>query len=589
MVDPRLDLARRHHSAGDYAQAEHLCRQVLRDHPEELEAWRLLGEACLFQGKFAEAVDGYQQALRLGPNPAQVHNNLGVALSRLGKRDEAARSYLRAVQAAPDYAEARNNLAATLIDQGQPGEAETYLRQALDLKPDYAEAHNNLGIALAAQGRLGEAVTSYQRALHFRPDYANALRNLGITLLEQGRPDEAAASYQRALRLNWNSVEAHHGLGSALRQQGKLEEALASYRRALQINPKSAEAHNGLAVVLRQQGKLDEALSGFRRALELNPGHAEGHANLARALLLRGDFERGWREYEWRWKCKGFPRLPDHRPPWDGSPLQGRTILLLAEQGLGDTFQFIRYAPEVKRRGGTVVAACQRALLSLLASAPGLDALVDRDGPWPPFDVYAPLLSLPRILGTTPDTVPAAVPYLHPVADLVASWRDELRPLGDFLIGVAWRGSPSYREDRYRSFDLAQIEPLTRLPGVRLISLQKGVGAEQVGAWAGRVPVVDLGDRLDAAGPFLDTAAIMKGLDLVVTCDTAVAHLAGALAVPAWVALGFAADWRWMLGREDSPWYPTLRLFRQARPGDWAGVFARMAEALASRRGPSSG
>jgi hypothetical protein len=324
----------------------------------------------------------------------------------------------------------------------------------------------------------------------------------------------------------------------------------------------------------------------FRRAIRLAPNYAEAHKNLAHSLLRGGQFAEGWREYEWRWQCREFPRLPYTQPAWDGSPLEGRTLLLCAEQGLGDTIQFVRYAPLLKRRGGRTVVAAQKPLLPLLAGCPGIDALADRDAAPPPYDVFAPLLSLPRLLGTTPADVPAEVPYLQARPDLVERWREELRPLDGFRVGIAWRGSPGYRMDRLRSFPLSHFEPLARLPGVRLVSLQKGPGVEQLRELDGRFPVVDLAGRLDeASGPFMDTAAVMRNLDLVVSCDTAVAHLAGALGVPVWLALSCAPEWRWLVGREDSPWYPTMRLFRQESAGAWEDVFRRMAAALRERIG----
>jgi hypothetical protein len=298
---------------------------------------------------------------------------------------------------------------------------------------------------------------------------------------------------------------------------------------------------------------------------------------------MLGDYERGWVEWEWRWKGTDFARQMV-KPVWDGGPLKGRTILLVAEQGLGDTLQFVRYAALVKERGGTVIVACQKALLPLLESCAGIDHLAPHDDIRLDFDVFAPFMSLPRILGTTLETVPATIPYLHARPELVEFWRQELRPLGRFLVGVAWQGSPKYGRDHLRSFRLAEFEPLASLPGVTLISLQKGPGAEQVRDASDRFPIVDLTDRIDCeTWAFVDTAAIVKNLDLVIGCDSSLVHLAGALGAPVWVAQRFCSEWRWMQKRDDSPWYPTARLFRQTRPGDWKGVFARMAGALSDR------
>ena len=275
--------------------------------------------------------------------------------------------------------------------------------------------------------------------------------------------------------------------------------------------------------------------------------------------------------------------MPPHpQPLWDGKPLDGRTVLLHPEQGMGDTLQFIRYAPLVKKRGGRVIVECQRPLVLLLESCPGIDRLIAQGDPLPAFDVHAPLMSLPAILQTNLDTIPAAIPYISAPAALVRKWRDTLAPFDGFRIGIAWKGSPKYGRDRYRSFPLELFDQIAQIGGVRLISLQKGPGSEQVRDLAGRFPVVDFSGELDQ-GPaaFLDTAAVMTSLDLVITPDTALAHLAGALGVPVWIPLAFAADFRWMLGREDTPWYPTARLFRQTKFGQWADVFDQMALVLA--------
>ena len=294
-----------------------------------------------------------------------------------------------------------------------------------------------------------------------------------------------------------------------------------------------------------------------------------------------GRFEQGWAGYEWRWKCKEFGSLPPFQPPlWDGSFLDGRTILVHAEQGLGDTLQFIRYVPSLHQRGGRVILMCQPPLVRLLTRSPGIERLLAHGDPVPEFDVHTPLLSLPRLLGTTLESVPADVPYLEAEPQLVEAWRHRLGSYPGFKVGIVWQGNPKFRLDRLRSIPLAQFAPLARVPGVHQFSLQKGPGAEQLAAVTDRFPVTDLGRRLD---DFMDTAAVLKNLDLVISVDTAIAHLAGALGIPVWVALPFAPDWRWLMGREDSPWYPTMRLFRQTRPGQWEDVFHHIAEALQRR------
>jgi hypothetical protein len=313
----------------------------------------------------------------------------------------------------------------------------------------------------------------------------------------------------------------------------------------------------------------------------LKPDYPEAHANHAHACLQAGDWRRGWVEYEWRRKTKPCSPSRFSQPLWSGESLAGKTILLHAEQGLGDTIQFVRYAPLVKRYDARVIVECQKPLLRLLAGCPGIDRLIGEGEELPAFDVQAPLMSLPAILNTTLENMPADVPYIFAAPELVARWRERLGSIEGFKIGISWQGNPRFPGDRFRSIPLRCFAALARLPGVRLISLQKGAGREQLVEVRDDFPVVDLADELDEeAGPFMDRAAVMKNLDLVVTSDTAIAHLAGALGVPAWVALKFAADWRWLLDRSDSPWYPSMRLFRQQTRGDWSQVFARMADAL---------
>jgi len=356
---------------------------------------------------------------------------------------------------------------------------------------------------------------------------------------------------------------------------------VACYREALRLNAGYSEAYNNLGITLGKQRKYADAGDCYREALRLKPDYPDAHLNRALCWLQAGQFEQGWAEYEWRWRCRGVNRPSFSQPPWSGEPLAGRTILVYAEQGLGDTFEFIRYAPLIKRRGGLVVFECQPQLMPLLSRCPGVDRLVPKGSQVPEFQAHSALLSLPWALRTTVTTVPSEVPYLYADPALVAQWRGELAPLGGYRIGINWQGNPQYKGDRHRSIPLDCFTPLAELPGVRLIGLQKGLGTEQLAASGERLGIVDLSGRLDeAAGAFMDSAAVLMNLDLFVTSDTAVAHLAGALGVPTWLALPWSADWRWMDLRPDSPWYPTMRLYRQAEPGNWQTVFRRMADEL---------
>ena len=467
----------------------------------------------------------------MNPHDARAHNNLGVACKGQGKLDEAVAAYRRALELQLDFADAHYNLGRALQDQGQADQAAACYRRALQLKPDYAEAYNNLGNVWNEQGKLDQAIACYHRALQLKPDFA----------------------------------QAHNNLGNALKGQGKPDQALAHYQRALQLQPDFAEACNNLGAAFRELGKLAEAVASYRQALQLKPDYAEAHANLATAWLLAGDWRQGWPEYQWRWRTKDCTPRHFPQPVWDGATLAGKTILLYAEQGLGDTIQFVRYAPLVKQFGGTVVLECQPPLRGLLEGSPGIDRLIGRGDDLPPFDVHASLLSLPGILQTTLQTIPAKIPYLSSRAPLVQQWRNRLHELDGFKIGISWQGNPNFGGDRLRSIPLRCFAPLAGIAGVRLLSLQKAAGSEQVAEVRDLFPVLDLAGELDRqTGPFLDTAAVMQNLDLVIASDSAAVHLAGALGVPVWVALPLAPDWRWLLDRDDSPWYPTMRSFGSA-------------------------
>ncbi len=508
------------HQAGDLPRAEDAYRQLVRQQPDNAQGWYLLGALCQARGDLAAAAGHLEQALRLRPAFAEAIHSRGIVHAR----------------------------------QGQLAEATARFREALHLKPGDAEMQTNLGVALARQGEYADAVAVLQAVLRQRPHYARAQTHL---------------------------AEAHSNLGTILCYHGQLEAAAEQLREALRLRPQFAEACNNLGTVLRELGDFPEALTQFALALRLKPDYADAHVNAAGVWLLLGDFARGWPAYEWRWQLPNGPRRALTQPRWDGSPVAGRTILLYPEQGLGDTLQFIRYARLLQEQGARVVVECQKPLLRLLARCPGIDQLVAQGDLPPRHDICTPLLSLPYHFETTLDTIPADVPYLEADPALVEHWRQELAARPGFKIGITWQGNPAYPADRQRSIPLAAFAPLAEVRGVRLVSLQKGPGSEQLAAFAEKWPVLDLGSRLDAAaGPFMDTAAVMKNLDLVVTSDTSIPHLAGALGVPVWVALAKVPDWRFLLERRDSPWYPTLCLFRQEQRGDWRPVFERIAQTV---------
>jgi tetratricopeptide (TPR) repeat protein len=573
--DP-LATALAQHRAGNLTAAEELYRQIVAEAPENAAAWDLLGALCLQSGRAAEAVEWINRAVTINASAPDFYNHLGAAYGALEQHDAAVASLRRAVQLDPRLAGSHYNLGTALRNQGRLDDAVASFRHSIAAEPNSPEAHYNLANTLAELKRLDEAEASYRAALALRPTYVRALVNLANLLRDRERLAEAVDTLRIAVAAEPRHANAHLNLGTMLRDVGQYEEAVASLQTAVSLAPASAEAHNNLGTALQALARFREANVCYEEALRLDPNLADAHFSRATSLLREGDLAAGFAEYEWRLKCKSFGRTFS-QPRWDGSPLSGRSVLLHAEQGLGDTLHFVRFAATAKSRGGRVIVECQAALLPLLQSCQGIDELVAVGSPLPHFDFQCPLMSLVGTLGLSLEDLWHGT-YLSAEAALVDAWRDRLGHRSGPRVGVCWQGNTKHLFDAQRSFALADLEPVARVAGTPLVSLQKGA---QTAIAESLFEMTDLGPDFDTvAGAFMDTAAVMKSLDLMITADTAVAHLAGALGVPVWVALSAHCDWRWFAGHDDSLWYPSMRLFRQTRLGDWAGVFERMAAAL---------
>jgi Flp pilus assembly protein TadD len=476
---------------------------------------------------------------------------------------------------------------------GRMTEAVDWFRKAVAAVPDDPRARGNLGVALKDVGEIEESEACYRHAIAMAPRFAPSHNNLGILLADTDRNAEALACFEEALRLDPGHVDARHNRGAALAAMHRHEEAIPDFHAAIAANPRDAEYHNSLGASLAVLGRTDEALGCYERAIAIDPAHAWAHFNRSQAWMLRGDWRAGLAEWEWRKKLPTFPRRSWEKPTWDGSVQPGATLLVHCEQGLGDTLQFVRFARAAKRLVGRVVLECQPALLPLVSRCDFLDGLVAKGSELPPHDVQASLLSLPHLLDLGGEQFAEGGPSLAADPALVAHWKAVLAKLpggpSTRKIGIAWQGNPKYKRDVSRSVPLAAFAPLALLPDVTLVSLQKGAGREHL-ADPVKQPffdLVDLGPDVDeAAGAFMDTAAIMMNLDLVITSDTSIPHLAGALGVPVWVAIAANPDFRWMESGDRSPWYPSMRLFRQPKPGDWKSVFAAMKAAV--ERKPSA-
>jgi FkbM family methyltransferase len=431
-------------------------------------------------------------------------------------------------------------------------------------------------------GKPRDAEAIYRQVLAVQPASAEAWCYLGISLHDQERYDEAVAMYRRALELKPNFPICLNNLGNTFRMMRRLSEAVECFDKALTLKPDYLIAYKNKGTTLCWEGHVDAALKNYEQALKFGPDDADIHKHIGIMRLLLGDFAGGWPEYEWRWKT-GEIKLPKvDRPVWDGSSLDGKTILLTPEQGLGDTIHFVRYAAWLKDRYDCrALFFTPRALRQLLSTCAGIDEYIDTLSTAPPYDCFAPLLHVPSILGHTPSDFSAKIPYLSADQSLVEQWRNKLAEFPGIKVGIVWRGSPTHQADIMRSIPLAEFAPLGRLKGVTFFSLQKLPAAEDLNTLGGRLDVVDLGRDVDEkTGAFVETAAVLKNLDLLICCDTAIAHVAGALGVPVWVALCNVPDWRWLMNVDTSPWYPTMRFFRQTGPGDWAGVLERIAAAL---------
>jgi len=551
--------------------------------PKQLRQSDIEALVRLFHGGDMAAVEARARRLaKVFPDVLILHNILGASLAAQGKLQAATVSLRKAIALKPDFAEAHNNLGNVLKDRGKAEAAVDSFRRAIALKPDLAEAHNNLGNALKDLGQVTDAEGSLRHAVTLNPAYAEAYSNLGNALQELGRLDEAAESLRQALVLKPDLAGAHSNLGNVLTEQDRPEAALAALETAIRLQPNLAEAHNNRGNALRALGRFDAALASFEKAAALQPDYAEARWNESLCRLLLGDFEQGWKLYEWRWNKPGAVDKARKFavPLWLGKkPLAGKRILLHAEQGIGDTLQFCRYAPLLEADGAVVIVEVQPALKSLLGGLTGGTELVARGEPLPPFDCHCPLMSLPLASATRLETVPAAVPYLQADPDMVEAWRSRLGQSSAPRVGLVWSGNPAHKNDRNRSIPLPMVAKLT-VAEAQFVSLQKDLRD-------GDKPVLDEISNLRHVGDdlrdFADTAALIALMDVVVTVDTAVAHLAGAMGKAVWVLLPANPDFRWLTDRDDSPWYPTARLFRQTTAGDWQSVIGQVGEALHAR------
>ena len=591
------------HRDGRLAAAEAGYRRVLDAEPRQPLALHLLGVLLLATHRAEQAAALLRQAAAVRPDNTETLLALADACAAAGDRAEAIERYGALLADHPHHTGALVNLANALRDAGDHAGAIAACRRALAIAPALLQAHLTLGSALLAGEQVEAAIAAYRGAIACAPGSAPAQIGLATALMRAERGEAALAAASRALALAPGMTEAEYIHGAALRAARRFDAAVAALRRlvaqepgharahlalgnahadldqfaraehhqriAVALDPALAEAHVSLGFLLAGCGRLAEAIAACDAAIGLRPDFARAYWNRSFASLLAGDFEHGWEDYEWRKRhdrfAVDFLSLPG--PEWQGEPLAGRTLLVHAEQGLGDTIQFARYLPLLAERGARVVLACAPPLIPLLRRLPGVALTVPKTAAFPPYDLWVDQMSLPRLFGTRPDTIPAPGGYLR---------ADRARPAGPRpFVGIVWAGNPGHSNDSRRSMPVGALAPILALPGIDWVSLQVGPAAADI---TGRFGIAD---RSATLTDFAKTAALIETLDLVVAVDTSTAHLAGAMGWPVWVMLPFAPEWRWMIDRTDSPWYASMRLFRQASPGDWAGVAHRIAAALA--------
>jgi len=600
------------------AKAE--CARLTKRNSHDPETWFLHGVVSTNLGQIQEAISCYQKTLKLTSGQhAETLNQLGILYQQQGLSDKAIKCFNDAIRITPNIPELHNNLGVAYQNAGQYEAALSCYQRAVHLRPAYTEACYNAGSVLEQLNQPVKALAAYIEAFRLNPKFPNTGSSIlrifsdsqnqvdleGFLKPGTGSPrDDPYIHYHLGnlywVQKRWEKSEAHFrqmldnlpgfadawvGLGNTLQDEGRHDEARQCYFKALGLEPDSALARYNLGALDLRQNRLEEALEGFNLAIIQQPEFVNAHWHKAFVCLLLGDYSQGWKEYEWRHRRSDNRNVrPFRQPVWDGSDLSGKTILVHDEQGCGDTFQFVRFLPLVKARGGRVVFECRRGLGAILKGCKDYDIILERssyqDIPDIHFDVHAYLMSLPALFHITPNNIPVNIPYIYPDAGLAEKWKKRLANENGFRVGIAWGGSPGHTNETRRSCSLSEFARLAQIPSVVLYSLQKGEAGKQADLLPREMQLIRLDKEIDVDTPFVDTAAVMDSLDLVITIDTSIAHLAGAVGCRVWVLLCATPDWRWGVAGAETPWYPGMRLFRQQHPGQWSGVFEQVSDAL---------
>jgi tetratricopeptide (TPR) repeat protein len=566
---------------GLQSQAAAAFRRAIEREPATAERYCLLADCLADQDDLPGAAAVCRQALDVDPGHAQALCHLGMALANLDRGAEAVGILLRAMALHPAFDLGLSNLGYVLKRQGRIDEAARFFARAVAASPENHVNHYNLACLLQEQGRTTEAAGFYQSTIAAKPDQANAYSNLGVLCWQQARMDAAEDCFRRAIAFEPDHLEAHCNLGGCLTDQERLDEAARQFHRCTKIDPTFAKGHSNLGVALHRLGRPDDAAASLAHAVELAPDYVDAHFNLALALLLMGETNRGWAEYEWRWRKPAFEGggfRHDQAPLWTGDAACGRTMLLWCEQGAGDSIQMVRYLRDLARSGWSLVLEAPASLVRLFSAIEGVPVFAQGTA-LPPFDVHCPLVSLPHRGGFGP----TGEPYLRPEDSLRRSWRDRLAGEDRPRVGIVWRGNPGHRRDRQRSIPAELFAKALPAGPIRYVVLQTDASADEIAALRRGRDILDWGREL---GDYADSAALISCLDLVLSVDTSVCHLAGALGIETWTLVERVADWRWGLEGDTTPWYRTMRLLRQPEAGQWPPLLASVAERLTAHCEP---
>jgi len=576
-----FDQALAFHRAGLLAEAEVLYRRVLKAFPRSFDCRHLLGVISYQRGDCATAVLQIDAALKIDSRVADAHLNRGNALKKLKRLDEALASYDRAAALKPRDPAILNSRGSVLRELQRFDEALADLDAVIAARPDFSDAFNNRGNVFKDLEQSDAALADYDRAIALKPDNASAFSNRGNLYKQLEQPEQALADYDTAIALKPDHAEAVYNRGTTLMELGQHDRALADFDRAIPLKPGYTEAFYNRGTMLMELGRLDEAVASFNEAIALKPDYSNALWNRALCRLLLGCYREAWADFEWRWRTDQMERdrREFNQPQWTGDiDTAGKRILLHSEQGYGDTIMAARYVRRVAERGAHVILDVPPALAPLMAQIEGI-SVVTKGDTMPAFDLHCPLMSLPRAFNTTLETIPADVPYLSAPVTHLEKWRQRLPQAGAPRVGINWAGNHTFRRDAERSIGLPRMLPLLSRSDVRFFSIQRDLREGDRDILRDNPHIVHLGDEVET---FADTAAIISLLDVVISSDTSVVHLAGALDKPVWILLQLVPDWRWLLDRSDSPWYPTARLFRQSRRDDWTSPLAEVEQALAS-------